>query len=205
MRQRAGTISSVLVFLTATTVSVGAIVLGTSERVAACSCATFTEEEALDASDAAFTGTVFEVITPPGDTYSSTDPERFVFDVEEVYKGDVFARQSIVTAREGASCGLEISGPGPFLVFARETDSVVSGAVDGELYSSLCSGTRPLASDTIPASFGSGSAPRAGAWPIGDNGTESSTVRIVVIAGAVAVIGAGCFFAIRRHKRRATS
>ncbi len=117
----------------------------------------------------------------------------------------MFARQSIVTARDGGSCGLEISGPGPFLVFARETDSVVSGAVDGELHSSLCSGTRPLASDAIPASFGSASAPRAGASAIGDNGTDSSTVRIVVIAGAVAVIGAGCVFAIRRRKRRATS
>ena len=205
MRQRAGTISWVLVFLTATTVSIGALVLGTSERVAACSCATFTEGEALDASDAAFTGTLVEVVTPTGDTYGSADPERFVFDVDEVYKGDVFARQTIVTARDGASCGLEISGPGPFLVFARETDSVVSGAVDGELYSSLCSGTRPLASDAIPASFGSSSAPRAGASPIGDNGTEPSTVQIVVIAGAGAVIGAGCVFAIHRHKRRPTS
>ena len=203
MRQRVGTISWVLMFLTATTVSVGAFVLGTSERVAACSCATFTEEEALDASDAAFTGTVVEVITPSGDTYSSADPERFVFDVAEVYKGDVFARQSIVTARDGGSCGLEISGPGPFLVFARETDSVVSGAVDGELYSSLCSGTRPLASDAIPASFGSGSAPRAGVSPIGDTGTESSTVQIVLIAGAVAVIGAGSVFAIGRRTKRA--
>lgn len=205
MRQRAGTISWVLVFLTATTVSVGAFVLGASERVAACSCATFTEDEALVASDAVFTGTLVEVITPPGDTYGSADPERFVFDVVEVYKGEVFARQSIVTARDGASCGLEISGPGPFLVFARETDSVVSGAVDGELYSSLCSGTRPLVSEAIPGSFGLGSAPRAGASPMGDNGTESSVVQIVLIAGAVAVIGAGCVLAIHRRKKRAAS
>jgi hypothetical protein len=194
-----------LVLLTATTVSVGAFVLGASERVAACSCATFTEDEALDASDAAFAGTLVEVITPSGDTYGSADPERFVFDVDEVYKGDVFARQSIVTARDGASCGLEISGPGPFLVFARETDSVVSGAVDGELYSSLCSGTRPLVSDAIPASFGTGSAPRSGASPIGANGTESSTVQNALIAGMVAVIGAGSVFAIGRRKKRAAS
>jgi hypothetical protein len=128
-----------------------------------------------------------------------------VFDVVEVYKGEVFARQSIVTARDGASCGLEISGPGPFLVFARETDSIVSGAVDGELYSSLCSGTRPLVSDAIPDSFGLGSAPRPGASPIGDNGAETSAVQIVLIAGAVAVIGAGCVLAIHRRKNRAAS
>ena len=43
-------------------------------------------------ADAVFNGTLVEVITPSGDTFSSSDPERFVFEVDEVYKGEVAAR-----------------------------------------------------------------------------------------------------------------
>ena len=108
--------------------------------------------------------TLAEIITPEGDTYSSSDPERFVFDVDEVFKGTVYARQSIVTARDGASCGLEISGSGPFVVFAlNESGGTTDGAVEGELYSNLCTGTRALASSDIPATFGEASAPVPGA------------------------------------------
>ena len=84
------------------------------ERAAACSCVSFTDVEAFAAADVIFTGTLDEIITPTGDTSASNDPERFVFDVAEVFKGEAFERQSVVTARDGASCGLEISGRGPF-------------------------------------------------------------------------------------------
>ena len=51
-------------------------------------------------------------------------------------------------------------GPGPFVVFARlDDEGITSGAVDGEVYSSLCSGTRPLAGGALPASFGAPSPP----------------------------------------------
>jgi hypothetical protein len=52
-------------------------------------------------------------------------------------------RQHLVTARDGASCGIEISGRGPFVVFARiDFGGIPSGAVNGESRSNLRSGTR---------------------------------------------------------------
>lgn len=186
-------------------VAFGAFVFGTSERAAACSCVSFTDETALGNADAAFSGALVEIITPAGDTDSSTDPERFVFDVDEVFKGAVFARQSVVTARGGASCGLEISGPGPFIVFARtEPDDVTSGAVDGELYSSLCSGTRAVAGGALPASFGAASSPSPGASAIGDSATQRPIVQIAAIAGVLALGGAGCAVAFHRRRQNAT-
>ncbi len=114
-----------------------------------------------------------DIVTPPGDgTFSSTDPERFVFDVDQVYKGEAFVRQTIVTAHDGASCGLEITGPGPFLVFATTTDSIMSGAAEGELYSNLCHGTRATAEGDIPSAFGTGEPPSAASTA--ENGASSS-------------------------------
>ena len=46
-----------------------------------------------------FSGELVEIRTPPGASYSSADPERFVFAVDHVYKGDAKARQSVVTPR----------------------------------------------------------------------------------------------------------
>ena len=187
------------------TVAFGAFMLGTSEPVAACSCVSFTDEQALENADAAFTGTLTEIITPAGDTYSSTDPERFVFDVDEVFKGNVFARQSVVTARDGASCGLEISGPGPFMVFARsESDGITNGAADGELYSNLCSGTRALSGGALPASFGAAASPAPGASAIGDSGSQRSMVHIAVVAGVLALLGAGYAVVVHRRRQSAT-
>ena len=186
-------------------VAFGAFAFGTSQRASACSCVGFTDDEALENADAAFTGALVEIITPAADTYSSTDPERFVFDVDEVFKGDVFARQSVVTARDGASCGLEISGPGPFVVFARtEPDGITSGAADGELYSSLCSGTRAVAGGALPASFGAASSPSPGASAIGERRTQRPIVQIAAIAGVLALVGAGCAIAIQRRRQIAT-
>lgn len=140
--------------------TVGLFALDTPQRAAACSCVELTDAEAYDFADVVFTGVLVEINTPEGDVVVSNDPERFVFDVDQVYKGEAQALQSVVTAREGASCGLEIGGPGPFVVFARlEDDSLTSGAVEGEVYSSLCSGTRPLSTGALPASFGTPSAP----------------------------------------------
>jgi hypothetical protein len=176
-----------------------------ARSTSACSCVSFTDDEALENADAAFTGALVEIITLDGDTYSSMDPERFVFDVDEVFKGAVFARQSVVTARDGASCGLEVSGPGPFIVFARtEPDGITSGAAEGELYSSLCSGTRALAGGALPASFGVASSPSPVAAAIGESGTQRPIIQIAAVAGVLALVGAGCAVAIQRRRQNAT-
>jgi hypothetical protein len=149
----------------------GVFVLATSERAVACSCAGVTDSEAFQRADAVFTGALVDIITPPGEVIVSSDPERFLFDVDGVFKGEVAASQSIVTAREGGSCGLEIGGRGPFVVFAFTEDFSTSGAVDGEYYSNLCSGTRPLSDGALPASFGEPAPPADGA----SASTEPST------------------------------
>lgn len=204
MSQRGAVFVRVILLWMVAVISFVAFVLGASERVAACSCATFTDAEAFENADAVFTGTLVEVVTPEGDSYSSADPERFVFAVDGVFKGEVFARQSVVTARDGASCGLEIRGRGPFVVFATTSDSVTSGAVDGEFYSNLCSGTRALSSSAIPSSFGVASAPVAGASPIGDSESQRSVVQIVTIVGALALLGAVGAFGVLRRRRSTT-
>lgn len=185
--------------------SIGVSTLGIARPASACSCAQWTDDEAFAAADAVFTGALIDIQTPPGDSYSSTDPERFVFDVDEVFKGDAFARQSIVTARDGASCGLEISGPGPFLVFAfTESDGITTGAADGEFYSNLCQGTRALASGAMPSTFNAGTPPVAGSSPVGSSETSSSTAPWIV-SGAVliAVVGAVALIAGRNRRHAA--
>lgn len=186
-------------------VTFGAFAIDTPQRAAACDCATFTDAEAYEFADVVFTGTLVEIMTLKGDIVVSHDPERFVFDVDQVFKGEAQTQQSVVTAREGASCGLEISGPGPFLVFARlDDDGLTSGAVEGEVYSSLCSGTRPRADGALPASFGTPSPPASvtaatgeTSWPPASSANGSSHdglwiaatvgVLLLTVGGAVAL------------------
>ena len=56
-----------------------------------------------------------------------------VFAVDTVYAGEVSARQGVLSPASGASCGLELAGEGPFLVFA--------GREDDRLTADLCGGT----------------------------------------------------------------
>jgi hypothetical protein len=158
----------------------GLFVLGTSERVVACSCAGVSDSEAFERADAVFTGVLVDIITPPGELIVSSDPERFLFDVDGVFKGEVAASQAIVTAREGGSCGLEIGGRGPFVVFAFTEDFSTSGAVDGEYYSNLCSGTRPLADGALPASFGEPASPAVGMSDIAEPSTPAPEASVAV-------------------------
>ncbi len=121
----------------------------------ACSCVALTDKQAFKLADAVFTGELEGTeLTNKGPVYSTGDLERFFFDVDTVFKGTATDRQTIFTARDGASCGLEIGGPGPFVVYAyRER-----GGGD-TLSSNLCSGTRPLSYGDLPASFGDGRPP----------------------------------------------
>lgn len=117
----------------------------------ACSCMASSDAELVERADVIFSGTLAGVVTPPGDDWM--DPEWFVFAVDTVYKGAATETQAVETAREGASCGLEIWGTGPFLVFA-------SGR--GELSSNLCSGTRRLSDGPLPEGLPPGVDPQPG-------------------------------------------
>ena len=191
----------------------GGLVLATTARLAsACSCATTRggDAGAFDRADAVFSGVLTEVRTPLVEHASSSDPERFIFDVDRVYKGEVFARQSVVTAREGASCGLEVSpGVGAILVYARSRTDGRVVADEGEVVADLCGGTRYFI-DPVPASFGAGTLPRAGSSPIGVGPAGSAeavsapsgwsnTTWLVVLVGGTLVVLLGARMLVRRR------
>jgi hypothetical protein len=116
-----------------------------------------------------------------------------VFDVVRVYKGDVRAQQAVVTAREGASCGLEIAGNGPFLVFALSRG-------DGLLTANLCGGTRLLADSVVPSEFGPGLAPTPGSSPMGPAPTSGAAVFPPLLAGGAVAAVAAVLLALRRRR-----
>ena len=213
-------------------VAAATTVLTSGEQASACSCAVQTEEAAFETADAVFVGQLVGVRTPPGDTWSSMDPERFVFDVSEVFKGEVSARQSVVTARDGASCGLELSVGGTYVMFATATSREWE-LEPGEVVSGLCNGNRAVSDAPIPASFGAPSTPSAApattapppaspapsapsnvpstvaaaTGPADDPGASSSgrgAVLGAVVAGTVVVVLAAAGVA-RRRARVATS
>ena len=202
--------AALILSLLCAVVTLGSFVLDTPQRAAACSCVELTDAEAYEFADVVFTGALVEINTPDGDIVVSNDPERFVFDVDQVFKGEAQARQSVVTAREGASCGLEIGSPGPFVVFARlEDDSLTSGAVEGEVYSSLCSGTRPLVAGALPASFGTPSAPVAvptvaepSATPSSNPNEGSDDGLWITATFGVLVLLVGTGVTVALHRRR---
>lgn len=189
------------------------VIVGGATPAAACSCGGTSDEQALARADAAFVGSLVDIV-PPERTgiMSSADPERFVFDVDEVFKGEITVVQSVVTARDGASCGLEIAGAGPFLVFAFEESTLTSGAREGEVYSHLCSGTRPISSGDIPASF-EGRPPIPATTPVpaeesserapaGSTDDDRSGTDLVlwIGAGLAAVLAAATLVVLRARK-----
>jgi hypothetical protein len=168
--------------------------------VSACSCAGLTDAEAFATADVVFAGRLVEVRVPDGPMISSDDPARFVFEVDTVLKGEAFETQSVVSARDGASCGLELPAGVDVVVFAR-TQSAYELA-DGELDSSLCSGSRV---GEVPAGLGDPAAPQAGSSAIGsfdDNRLELVVGAVIVLAAAgLAIAGV----VLGRRSRRATS
>ena len=68
------------------------------------------------------------------------DPAVHVLAVDEVFKGVVHGEQGVVSADSGASCGLELSGEGPFVVYATGTD--------GDYRAGLCDGVTTVTPET---------------------------------------------------------
>lgn len=125
----------------------------------ACSCARKTDAEAFREARAVFTGTLIGREAPNEDAavQSSADPVFYTFAVDRVYKdhqGRITDPQRVESVVDGASCGLELRGDGPFVIFtsSRPFDTVPSAG--------LCDGTRELAAgEKLP--FGRGRAPAA--------------------------------------------
>jgi hypothetical protein len=125
---------------------------------AACDCVGDAAAGSFARADLVFTGTLVsrEVSHPHSPVLSSTDPALHVFAVDSVFKGSAAQRQGVVSADSGASCGLELSGDGPFVVFANR---------EGAQYTaSLCGGSAPLtaALEADLRALGPAAAPSAG-------------------------------------------
>jgi hypothetical protein len=135
----------ILKVLFAAVVFAGLLAVAVDVRPAgACSCAVGTDQQAFDRADAVFTATLTKMEDP--DSGRSTAPRVYTFAVDDVLKGEVAPQQTVRSEQSGASCGLEIAGAGPFIVFAVAS---VHGSSDielgaGELYAGLCGGTRAI-------------------------------------------------------------
>jgi hypothetical protein len=188
--------AGVLVALTLVT-GLGALVVR-AEPAWACTCAAVSDQEAFDRADVVFTGEWVE--TDPGVPAPFDQPDegvRLLFEVDEVYAGHAFERQSVVSWAFGESCGLQLDGAGPYLVFARTTAGPTDPAIaEGEVVSDLCSGTRPLVGGAVPTSFGQALAPRPGTSPVG--GERPLGVLLAVAVGGGAVVGVVALVRARR-------
>jgi hypothetical protein len=164
----------------------------------ACSC--FDPTTVIDrlraSADAVFLGTVDEIRRPEFN-HSSDAETRFIFSVDAVYQGDsVSARQSIVTASDGAACGIDLRLGATAVVFGRAEDD------EGEFASSLCE-VIDNPSDAVLTSLGPSVPPRPGTSPIGrDDGFPSLVIRYGYwIVAAVAAALVAVIWRIHRSRR----
>jgi len=150
----------------------------------ACSCAYPPDDpELVRLAEVIFTGTV------AADRVDERAQTRtLTFTVDRVYKGRATRTQVVTTHSSGASCGLETSGPGPFLVFADQEQS--------GLTANLCGGTR---AGPAPASLGPGQAPLADAALPPEDSRRGRWLPLVGFLLAVAGSGLVGWALVRRR------
>ena len=118
-------------------------------RAYACGCIHDSEDPALvDLAEVIFTGTV---VGERSLGYNRT----YIFAVQRVYKGSVYAEQRVQTASQRSACGLDLNGPGPFLVLGGY-------APNGVLLANACGGSTKA---PAPAELGAGAPPLPGTEP----------------------------------------
>jgi hypothetical protein len=138
-------------------------------QVIACSCAQMNREEALSNADVAFVGVVAAIDDPSmGPMVSSGDPLRYTFALEETLKGELSGTLEVLSARSGASCGMEFGLAQRWRVFAYVDES-------GHLQSHLCSGNELLAEGV----------------PISTSPTPSPSPVVALLAGGAVLALAG--------------
>ncbi len=203
-------VRSVLSFVLALA-GAGVLLVTGSLPASACSCAVgppTTQAEAdalLRGADAVFVGSlVARADTAPGagGEISSGDPATLTFAVTRVFKGDVAAVQEVGTARSSSSCGLDVAGGAPYLLFAERTG--------GALRTSLCSGSTPdLAYATWAGAPPEGAVAAGGAPPASppvpgaDPVTAERPWLLAATAAAAAValaVTGGLAVALRRRR-----
>jgi hypothetical protein len=147
--------------------AVAAVSLALAADAFACSCLRVDLVRDLPRADGAFVGTVLE---------RRVERQRaiYLFRVEQVYKGDIENRIEVVSAANGAACGLELAVDQRIgLLLTRE---------DGTWRSSLCSQVDPSAFLALTN--------------VDDNSTPPINWGGIVVG--VLVLGAGSFFLVRK-------
>lgn len=152
----------------------------------ACSCVGVTDEQALSAADAVFTGTVEDVSAPLSSSIfgrTSADPVTVTVRVDEVYRGSVHERTQLVTAADGGSCGAGLKIDHRYVIFGSFGSDGIVHADEDQLTTTLCSGTRDLTSGPPfdMASAGEGPLP----------GAASNAEAGFPLLGWLALLGAG--------------
>jgi hypothetical protein len=132
----------------------------------ACSCLPVDLVRDLPRADGAFVGTVLERRVEKQNAI-------YLFRVEQVYKGDIENRIEVVTAADGAACGLELG--------VDQRTGLLLMRDGGAWRSSLCSQVDPSAFLDLTR--------------VDDNTPPINWGGIVV---GVLVLGAGTFFLIRK-------
>lgn len=122
-----------------------------------CSCMAPNEAKNYADADVVFKGTAngatSSAVKERGKP-AQTSGLHYQFEPITEYKGNVSDPQVVVTADNSASCGVQLDGPGPYLVFANRLDSEEArsaGLAPGDLTMNLCGGTRPIGADEEPS------------------------------------------------------
>ena len=152
-------------------VVIAAVMLALAADALACSCLRVDLVRDLPGADGAIVGTVLE-------RTESGQSATYLLRVEQVYKGDIENRVEIVTASNGAACGLEV-GVGDRIGLLLEREG-------GAWHSGLCSQVDPAAFLELT--------------DVEDNGVPPMNWGGIVVGSLV--LGAGTFFLVRRLRGR---
>lgn len=106
----------------------------------ACSCATSSPDETADRADAIFSGVVRDVSKERGE-----DPpqSRLIMDTTRVYKGDVYAEQTVFTPIDdgGGTCGIDAEPGTSWVIFGNYATS--AEAEEASVTTDICRGSTP--------------------------------------------------------------
>jgi hypothetical protein len=146
----------------------------------ACSCAYQRDDPELTRiADVIFVGTVV------GDR-TLGETRTYTFTVDRVYKGQAHATQKLTTHAQGPACGLELNGPGPYLVYAYQEPEGAEA-----LHANSCGGSRE---GGPPANLGEGYPPLPGR-----SGISPAWIAVPIVA-----LSAAFGFAALAWRRRLT-
>ena len=182
----------------------GAIGVGVAAPAQACDCSTGTTVESAEWADAVFTGRLVDSREGPPGRWGNV-PTVLEFAVDTVVKGEVLERQEIVTSSDSGSCGVFLTGSGPFAVFGTRADDV-SGlfTLEPDQYAiNQCDGTGALTPalqaelDALPARLPGVGPPSAPATPPGDH-----TGTLLAGGAALAALAAAGALVLRRRRHR---